>query len=134
MLFNTYYVSLRPWKFLVIFLRCNFIFIRYYQWPFTSRARERLCKMEHFCRLVGHNGMKYILFFSYTCVFARYQWRSAMIKLIFHFDSNLPKYVPNHYPEHLLFWWIVLRIVIWHIFWMIEQKWKSDIKPPYSTK
>ena len=27
-----------------------------------------------------------------------------------------PKNVPNNYPEHLLFRWIVLRILIWHMF------------------
>ena len=30
----------------------------------------------------------------------------------------------NLYPEHILFRWIVLRIVIWHIFW----KWKNFLR------
>ena len=50
-----------------------------------------------------------------------------------------PKKVPNHYtvvsstyPDHLLFRWIVLRTVIWHLFFgdlsQIEKL--SEIKPP----
>ena len=30
--------------------------------------------------------------------------------------------VLNHYPEHLLFRWIVLTIVIWHLFWRFNPK------------
>ena len=36
--------------------------------------------------------------------------------------------MPNHYPEHLLFKWIVLRIVIWHIFLEIEAKVKIFLR------
>ena len=37
---------------------------------------------------------------------------------VFHFDSNLQKWVPNHFPEHL-FIWIVLRGVIWQAVFQI---------------
>ena len=40
-----------------------------------------------------------------------------------------PKTVQNHYPEHLFFWWILLRILISHIFWSWEKL--SEIKPPF---
>ena len=33
-----------------------------------------------------------------------------------HSGSNLPKKVPNHYPEHLFFWWIVLKDKFWSLF------------------
>ena len=39
-----------------------------------------------------------------------------------------PNKVPNHCPEHILFWCIVLRTVIWHIF--LEMEKLSEIKPP----
>ena len=39
---------------------------------------------------------------------------------VFYFDSNLKKKMSNHNPGHLFFRWIVLRIVIWHLFWRFE--------------
>ena len=47
---------------------------------------------------------------------------------MFHFGSNLHKWVPNYYPKHLLFRWIV----IWHLcFGDLSQSEKnSEIKPP----
>ena len=47
---------------------------------------------------------------------------------MFHFASNLHKRVPNYYPKHLFFRWIV----IWHIcFGDLRQSEKlSEIKPP----
>ena len=43
--------------------------------------------------------------------------------------------VPNHSPQHLLFRWIVLRIVICHLlFWDLNQSEKrSEIKPPLAS-
>ena len=29
--------------------------------------------------------------------------------------------MPNHSPEHLVFRWIVLRRVIWHLFWRLHR-------------
>ena len=37
---------------------------------------------------------------------------SQSFGLLLHPQKN----VLNHYPKHLFFWWIVLRIMIWHIF------------------
>ena len=36
---------------------------------------------------------------------------------VFHFGTNLQKKMPNHNSVHFLFMWIVLRVMIWHIFW-----------------
>jgi hypothetical protein len=44
---------------------------------------------------------------------------------VFDFGTNLPKKVPNH---HLFFMWIVLRIVIWHLFWEIGSKVKHFLR------
>ena len=35
-------------------------------------------------------------------------------------SSNIQKWVPTPNPEHFLFRWIVLRVVIWHLFWRFE--------------
>ena len=49
--------------------------------------------------------------------------------LIWESSSLWPKsqrQVPNHYPEYLVFRWIVIRIVIWHLsFWRSGPKWKT---------
>ena len=41
----------------------------------------------------------------------------------FHLGSNLKKSQKD--PEHYLFRWIGLRGVIWHLFWIFEQKQKT---------
>jgi hypothetical protein len=33
-----------------------------------------------------------------------------------------PKKWPKDYPDHLLFWWVELRIFFFHIFWEIGAK------------
>ena len=35
------------------------------------------------------------------------------------------KKVLTHYPEHLFLWWIVLRTVMWYIFWRFQPQWKT---------
>ena len=52
--------------------------------------------------------------------------KGSLISESFLFWFHLQKNVPNHYPEHLLFRWIVLRIVIFHILLEIEKL--SEIK------
>ena len=46
------------------------------------------------------------------------------------------KKIPNHYPKHLFFRWIVLRIVIWHLsFGDLSQSAKfSQINPPLTLE
>ena len=61
-----------------------------------------------------------IIFFeiSFGVHIPHWLWlKVASSQIFFPFGSNLPKNVPNHYLEHLLISWIMLRIVIWHIFW-----------------
>ena len=61
----------------------------------------------------------------------------ALSQKVFHFGSNLTKNLLDHYPDHLLFMWIVLRIVIWHLFWKIgakKLKKNPEIKPPLFFK
>ena len=40
--------------------------------------------------------------------------------------------MPNHNTEHLLFRWIVLKIVLWHICWWMEKL--SETKPPLNPR
>ena len=58
--------------------------------------------------------------------------KGGLIREHFHFGSNLPKKVPNHDHEHLLFRWIVLRIMIWHLFFgdLSQNETLFEIKPP----
>ena len=68
-----------------------------------------------------------------------WQWRfcftyipkGGLISKSFSFWLKSPKKVPDHNPEHLLFRWIVLKIMFWHPFFLrLEPKWKlSEIKP-----
>ena len=58
-----------------------------------------LTTLEDFCAMRSTNELKV-----------------AESQKVFYFGSNLPKNVPNHYPEHLFFKRIVLRKVIWHLF------------------
>ena len=57
--------------------------------------------------------------------------KGGLISESFSLWLNPPNNVPNHYPEHVFFMWIVNRTVIWHIFWRIEKT--SQIKPPLNT-
>ena len=45
--------------------------------------------------------------------------KGGLISESFSFWLKSPKKVPNLHPEHLLFRWIELKIVFWHIFWEI---------------
>ena len=54
--------------------------------------------------------------------------KGGLISESFSLWLNPPNNVPNHYPEHVFFMWIVNRTVIWHIFWRIEKL--SEIKSP----
>ena len=47
-------------------------------------------------------------------------------------SSNLQKKVPNQPPEHLLYKWIVLRGVIWHLIFenLSQNENLSEIKLP----
>ena len=45
--------------------------------------------------------------------------KGSLISESFSFWPQSKKKVPNNSPEHFLFWWIVLRAVIWHPFWEI---------------
>lgn len=53
-----------------------------------------------------------------VCTLIKVAWSQK----VFHFSSNLPKKSPNHYSVHVLFNWIVLRIMIWHLFGEIAAK------------
>ena len=55
-----------------------------------------------------------ILFHKAKCTQEMY--KGGLISESFSFGSNIQRNVPNHSPEHLLFRWIVLRGVIWHLF------------------
>ena len=58
---------------------------------------------------------------------SRQRWLN--LRNCFHFGSNLPKQkMPNQYSEHLLFRWIVLRIVILAIGAKLENIY--EIEPP----
>ena len=86
-------------------------------------------------KLVLPNGLRFNVMKLLSFIF----WRGNFI-LIPHKIKNLSllksflfrkydalvksqKKVPNHYPVHFLFMWIVLRVVIWHLFWEI---WKTQ--------
>ena len=43
--------------------------------------------------------------------------KGGLISESFSLWLKSPKKLPNHYPEHLLFRWIFLRIGIGHLFW-----------------
>ena len=57
--------------------------------------------------------------------------KGGLISESFSLWLKSPKYVPNHYPVHLLFRWIVFRIMIWHLFLKIWAKVEklSEMKP-----
>ena len=72
----------------------------------------------------------------YVCIARNMaQWDEIKVALshkVFHFGSNVQKKVPNHSPEHLFFRWIVLRGVIWHLFfWEIWAKGKFFLRLSY---
>ena len=47
-----------------------------------------------------------------------FNWtEGSLISESFSLWLKFPKKVPNHNSERLLFWWIVLKAVIWHLFW-----------------
>ena len=49
----------------------------------------------------------------------------AYSQTVFYFGLNRQWKDAKHYPEHLLFGWIVLRTMIWHLFWAIWFKSKT---------
>ena len=53
-----------------------------------------------------------------------YNHKGGLISESFSIWLKSHKNLPNHYPEQLLFRWIVLKIVIWHFFWEIWTKLK----------
>ena len=57
--------------------------------------------MEHFCRLVGHNGMKYFLIFIHLR-FHKILIKIGHAKVGFSLWLQSPRNVPNHYPEPYL--------------------------------
>ena len=65
-----------------------------------------------------------ILFQNAKFFFESVQFKGSLIS-VFHFGSNLPKNVLNHYPDHLLFRWMVLRIVFGTFFGRLEPKRKT---------
>ena len=58
--------------------------------------------------------------------------KGGLIQEHIDFGSNLPKKVPNYYPKHLLFRWIVLRIGFGTAFGgdLSHSEKLSEIKPP----
>ena len=86
-------------------------------------------------KISSWEGLLFLIQF-FTCFSLSYLHKqtskSDLISDFFYFGSNLPKKVPNNYPEHYASKEKMVMIVIWRLFFgdFIESEKHYKIKPP----
>ena len=84
-------------------------FSQYNHWAnlFWCRTVSKKASWKKICLL--HWFLEFRLYIVHYGPSVMSLWKTPCTE-IFYFGWNLKKKVPNHSPEHLLFWWIKLRL------------------------